>query len=122
MIAIPVLAASGAYLLGEEFSWTRGLDRGASQAPKFYAAMGLAIVAGAAISLISLPPIQLLYWASIAGGLATPVGLVMLLLVASDQRAMGGRPVSKPLLAVGWATTAIITAVSVFFIGQQIVR
>lgn len=122
MIAVPVLAASGAYLLGEEFNSTRGLDRSAGQAPRFYAGMGLAIVAGAAISLLGLPPIQLLYWASIAGGLGTPVGLVLLLLVAADQRAMRSRPVSRPLLAVGWATTAVITAVSVLFIGQQIVR
>lgn len=122
LIAVPVLAASGAYLLAEARDWTSGLDRGAGQAPQFYLAMAVAIVVGAATSLLGLPPIQLLYWASIAGGIGTPVGLVLLLLVAADERAMGRGPVSRSMLAAGWTTTGLITAVSVFFIGQQIVR
>jgi Mn2+/Fe2+ NRAMP family transporter len=122
LIAVPVLAASGAYLLAEARDWTRGLDRGAGQAPQFYLAMAVAIVVGAAISLLGLPPIQLLYWASIAGGIGTPVGLVLLLLVAADERAMGRGPLGRSMLAAGWATTGLITAVSVFFIGQQVVR
>jgi hypothetical protein len=80
-------AASGAYLLAEERNWARGLDRGAGQAPRFYLAMGFAIAAGAATSLLGLPPIQLLYRASIAGGVATSVGLVL--------AAMGRFPVSR---------------------------
>lgn len=120
LVAIPVLAASSAYLLGEQLDWRRGLDRGPGRAPRFYAAMVVAILIGAVVSLVGLPPIHLLYWASIAGGLGTPVGLVLLLMVAADARAMGESRVRRSLLVAGWATTALITAVSAFFIWQQL--
>ncbi len=70
--------------------------------------------------MLNLPPIQLLYWANVAGGLGTPVGLVLLLLVAADPRVMGARRVSMRLLGLGWATTALVTITSLFFIGQQL--
>jgi Mn2+/Fe2+ NRAMP family transporter len=122
LIAVPVLVDSSAYLLGEECRWRQGPGLGPRQAPAFYAATVLALLAGAAVALLGLPPIQLLYWASIAGGLGAPVGMVLLLLVAGDPRAMGGHRVGRSLLAVGWATAALITAASVVFLSQQVWR
>lgn len=122
VIAVPVLAACSAYLLGEECGWRQGPDLNLSQAPASYAAMVLVILVGAVIALLGLPPIQLLYWASIGGGLATPVGLVLLVLVAGDPRAMGKRRVGRSLLAVGWATAGLISAASALFFWQQIWR
>ena len=120
LVAIPVLASTSAYVLGEEFEWARGPD-GAGQPPSFYVATLLTVLAGAGVSLIGLPPIQLLYWASIAGALPTPLGLVLLLLVAADPRAMGSCPVRWPMLALGWGTTGLVTAVGAFYIAQQVV-
>jgi Mn2+/Fe2+ NRAMP family transporter len=122
LIAVPVLADSSAYLLGEECRWRQGPGLGPRQAPAFHAATLLAILVGAAVALLGLPPIQLLYWASIAGGLGAPVGLVLLLLVAGDRRAMGRGRVGHSLLAVGWTTAVLITAASVLFLSQQVSR
>jgi Mn2+/Fe2+ NRAMP family transporter len=71
-------------------------------------------------TLAGLPPIGLLLAASIAGGLATPVGLVFLLLIARDRAAMHGMPVSSGLAALGWATTAIVAGSGMLFLWIQL--
>ncbi|HKF77419.1 MAG TPA: divalent metal cation transporter [Candidatus Dormibacteraeota bacterium] len=120
LIAVPVLADCSAQLVGEQARWEHSPGLGPTQAPAFYGATVLAIVVGAVIALLGLPPIQLLYWASIAGGLATPIGLVLLLLVAGDSRAMGRSRVGKSLLALGWTAAVVIAVVSALFLSQQI--
>jgi Mn2+/Fe2+ NRAMP family transporter len=64
---------------------------------------------GGAIALCGIPPIQRLFASSIAGGLATPIGLVLLLLVASDRATMQRASVPRWLLASGWTTAAVVT-------------
>jgi Mn2+/Fe2+ NRAMP family transporter len=121
-IAVPVLAATSAYLLCQQFGWRGSLSERPPEARAFYAVALAAIVLAVLISFAHVAPITLLFWASLAGGLATPVSLVFLMLMARNQRVMRGLHVSRPLEAAGWLTTAVIAAVAGLFVWQQLSR
>jgi Mn2+/Fe2+ NRAMP family transporter len=118
-IAVPVLAATTAYLTGAEFDFPFGLTRRLSEAVEFYVILGASIAVAAGISMLGVQAMTLLFAASIAGALGTPVSLVFLLLVARDEKLMRGKPVGKLSSAVGWATAAIVTAAGLWFLGNQ---
>lgn len=117
-IAVPVLAATTGYLLGAEFDFSFGLSKSFSEATEFYIVVAAALLLAAAISFIGISAIQLLYVASIAGGLGTPISLAFLLVVARDRRVMGARPVGRALVLIGWLTFAVVTLVSALFLVQ----
>ncbi|HEY7134131.1 MAG TPA: hypothetical protein VIB48_03620 [Acidimicrobiia bacterium] len=77
---------------------------------------------GIAIASSGLSPIRLLFIASIAAGIGTPVSLASLLLVAGDRHLMAGRPIGIRLRVAGWAVTAMVTAVSVVYLLQLATR
>jgi len=54
--------------------------------------------------------------ASVAGGLGTPVGLVLLVSLAGDHAVMGDRPISRRLRLAGWVVTAFMSAVGLLFL------
>jgi Mn2+/Fe2+ NRAMP family transporter len=116
IVALSVLMATTAYMTGAEMRWRRSLSLKVTEAPLFYAALAAAALLGASIALSGIPPIRLLFIAGIVGGLATPIGLVMLLGVAGNRGLMQDRPVAWPLLLGGWMVTGVITLSSVLFI------
>lgn len=119
-IAVPVLAATCGYLLGQELDQPTGLSRPVRQAPVFYGTLAVAILVAVAAALAGMPAIKLLYWASIAGGIGTPVSLVFLLLVARNRDLMGSHRVGLVAYWIGWATALIVTAISAYFIWDQV--
>lgn len=118
LLALPVLLATSSYLVGELFGWVGKLDSKFFQAPRFYATMLAAAVAGCAIAFAGIGPIQLLFISSITGGIATPVTLVFLLLAAADKNVMRDVPVKPWLLACGWITTGIVALAAGIFLYQ----
>jgi Mn2+/Fe2+ NRAMP family transporter len=110
LLAVPVIAGTCAYVVAETFGWRRSLDATFARAPRFYAALVLSVGAATAIALAGIPPITLLFASSIAGGLATPLTLVFLILVAGRADVMGKHRVGGPLRAAGWAVTAVVAA------------
>ena len=115
-IAVPVLSATTAYLAGAEFNFPFGLSKRLSEAVEFYVILGASIALAAGISLAGVPAMTLLFAASIAGALGTPVSLVFLLLVAQDRKLMRGKPVGRVARAIGWSTAAIVAAVGLWFV------
>jgi Mn2+/Fe2+ NRAMP family transporter len=121
-LALPIIAATSGYVLAQQYGWPSGLSLRPRQATRFYAIIaGVTLLAGI-VALIGVPPIRLLFWASLAGGIATPVGLALLLLLARDRAVMGSQRIGRRLAAIGWGTTALVTIVGVFFLGQQLAR
>ena len=86
LVALPVLMASTAYVVGAPFNWRRGLSERLGRARRFYAilvaSIGLALVA----SVAKIPLIGMLVAASVTGGSGTPIGLVLLV---RDPRIIG---------------------------------
>lgn len=118
LLALPVLLATSAYVAKEMFGWHGRLDAKFFQAKGFYGIMLVVAAIGCAIAFAGIPPIRLLFMSSIAGGIATPVTLVFMLLAACDERVMKKRPLKPWLRVAGWVTTAIVTIAAVTFLYQ----
>jgi Mn2+/Fe2+ NRAMP family transporter len=120
VIAVPVITATGAYATAAVFGWRRGLSRKPRDAPAFYAVLGGVMAAGTGLGLVGINPITLLFMASIVAGIATPVGLVLLVLVAGDARLLDGVRTRRSLLVAGWAIAAVIAGLSLVYLAQRL--
>jgi Mn2+/Fe2+ NRAMP family transporter len=110
LLAIPVLAGSAAYAIGEARKWPVGLARGLLEAKAFYATVAVATLAGVAANLTGLNPIRALYWSAVvAGVVATPM-LAIMMWLASQPRIMGAFTIEMPLKIGGWIATAVMAA------------
>jgi Mn2+/Fe2+ NRAMP family transporter len=108
VVALPVLMATTAYVVGAQFGWRRGLSEGIGRARAFYAVVVASVGLALAVSLANISVIGMLVAASVIGGFGTPVGLVLLARLARDPRVMGPRPISRRLAIAGWAVAVIV--------------
>ncbi len=118
VIAVPVLAATSAYVTCPMFGWKSGMDKRMRQAPHFYALLIAALAVAVALTFLNVPPIKLLFLGSIAGGLGTPVTLCFLMLLGRDVDVMQGHRVSRGWAMGGWGVTAIVSAASALYLWQ----
>ena len=110
LLAIPVLAGSAAYAVGEACKWPTGLSRKPKQAVAFYSTLTAATVLGMGITLTPLDPIKALYWSAVINGIvAVPIMSVMMLMTA-ERKIMGKFIISGWLRWLGWASTAAMAA------------
>ena len=122
LIALPVLAGTSAYVAAEMFGWRKGIDAKFQQAPFFYGTVIVTLGIGVLIALAGVAPIRLLFVGSIAGGLATPITLLFVLLAAGNRRLMGSFRVSGWLMLSGWCVFGITTAAALFYLYQTFRR
>lgn len=116
VVALPVLIASTAHVVGAQFDWRRGLSQPVGQARGFYVALTASIGLAVAVSLAGIPVLRILVVASVIGGLGTPLGLVILVRLARDPLVMGAQTISRPLAAAGWTVAAAVTALGVLLL------
>jgi Mn2+/Fe2+ NRAMP family transporter len=111
LLAVPVLAASAAYAVGEALNWHIGLGRRPREAKAFYATLTGATLIGVVMNFIGVNPIKALFWAAILNGVvAVPMMLVMMHM-ASSARIMGDHTIPAPLKIMGWISTLVMAAV-----------
>lgn len=109
LLAIPVLAASGAYALTEAFGWKRGLEKKPAAAPAFYGTIALATALGILLPAIHFNAMRALVLTAIVNGvIAVPI-LIALMKVARSKSVMGTFTLGPGLSFAGWATTALMT-------------
>src|SRR5579863_9777822 len=105
LLAVPVLAGSAAYAIGEGRRWKVGLSRKPKEAIAFYSVLGFSGLCGIGLNFTPIDPIQALYWSAVINGvLAAPVMVIMMLL-AGRPKVMGKFIVTGPLYWLGWAST-----------------
>lgn len=115
LLAVPILAGSGAYALSEAFKWREGLDRRLLQAKSFYATIAVSTMAGVGLNFTSLDPVKALYWSAVVNGvLAAPVMAVMML-IAGNGRIMGRLTLPPSMLIGGGVATGIMLVASAGF-------
>jgi len=108
LLAIPVLAGSAGYALGESRKWPTGLDRKPLEAKAFYVTITVATLLGACLNFTPVNPIKALYWSAVVNGVvAVPVMAVMMLMTARSD-IMGKATVPLAMRIVGWAATAVM--------------
>lgn len=108
VLAVPVLAASGAAGLASLLNKEWGLERSPRRAPLFYLLLGVGMVAGTVLAVVSTDPIGLLVFSAIVNGIAAGPFLIVMMLISRDRTIMGKYRNGKLAAGMGWATTAIM--------------
>ncbi len=107
-LAVPVLAGSAAYAIGEALRWPVGLARKPKEARAFYITVALATLLGTIINFLPIDPIRALYWSAVINGvMASPI-IAMMMVMASSRRVMGEFTLSIPLKLLGWLTAVVM--------------
>lgn len=120
LVAIPVIAGTCAYVAAEMFGWRRSLDARFARARQFYLTLGGCMIVAIVIGMAGVPPIQLLFFSGIAGGIATPLTMGLMLLVARNRRVMHNARISGWLAVAGWCVTAIVGTATLVYLGQTV--
>ena len=113
MLALPVLAGSAAYAVGEVFGWPVGLARLPLHAKAFYGMIAGATFVGGLLNFTPLDPIKALFWSAVINGVVAVPVMVAIMLMAAKPAVMGKFVISGRLKAMGWLATAMMTAAAV---------
>jgi NRAMP (natural resistance-associated macrophage protein)-like metal ion transporter len=116
MLAVPVLAGSAAYALGEARKWPVGFSRKWQEAKAFYATVALATLVGMVINFTEIDPIKALYWSAVINGVSAAPVLTAMMLIARRPDIMRGFVIGRTLTILGWAATLLMAATIVAMI------
>jgi NRAMP (natural resistance-associated macrophage protein)-like metal ion transporter len=113
LLAVPVLAASVCYGIGEACRWKTSLDRKPRQAIRFYVAITVATLIGLSLNFMHIDPVKALFWAAILNGLVAAPLMAVIMLMASNGKVMGPLVIPQYLKLVGWLATAVMLCASI---------
>jgi Mn2+/Fe2+ NRAMP family transporter len=116
LLAVPVLAGSAAYAVGEAWQWPVGLARRPLQAKAFYSTIALATLLGAVANLLHVNAVKALIWAAVINGIVAVPVMVLLMLMSAREDVMGTLRISRSWTVIGWIATAVMAVASIFFI------
>jgi len=106
LLAIPVLAGSAAYAIGETEGWKCGLENKPWKAIGFYGIITASTLAGIVIACSSLDPIQALLWSAVINGFAAVPIMVGMMYVAGRRDQMGRFTIGAVTRVFGWLAMA----------------
>lgn len=113
LLAVPVLAGSGATAMAGLLRQDWGFSRSVKRAPVFYALVAFGTVGGTAFTLTGVDPIRLLVLVAVINGVIAAPFLVVVMLVSGSQRIMAGYANGKVASTIGWLTAAVMAASAV---------
>ncbi len=114
LFAASILPLSTAYTVCEGLGFESGVGKKFSEAPVFYWLYTILIVAGAGVILIpDLPLVKISVFSQVVNGIAVPPILVLMLLLVNKRELMGEFVNSRVLNIIAWATTVIMTVLTV---------
>src|SRR5262249_9704263 len=111
-LAVPVLAGSAAYALGEALDWPIGLARLPMDARAFYTTIAIATLIGMALNFIGFDPIKALFWAAVMNGVIAVPLMVVTMVMATSPRIMGAFVLPRALALMGWLATAVMAVIA----------
>jgi Mn2+/Fe2+ NRAMP family transporter len=120
VLAVPVLAASGAAGLSGLLNKDWGLDRSVRKAPFFYGLLGVGIILGTVLAILDTNPIGLLVLSAIVNCIAAGPFLVVIMLISRDKKLMGKYRNGHLAATLGWATTGIMCVAGAYGIWYTI--
>ena len=117
LLAIPVLAASASYGIGEACRWKISLERKPAEAVRFYVAITVATMIGLSLNFLHIDPVKALYWAAILNGIVAAPLMAVIMIIASSRNVMGKLVIPPYLKAMGWIATVVMlcACIGVFF-------
>ena len=121
MLAMGVLPLATAYSVSEALGFEKGLSRSFREAPIFLGIFTALILIGATAALIpGIPQIKLLLFTQTVNGVLLPVILIAILTLVNNREIMGEYRNSVWLNIAAWATTIVISLLSLLLIGNTI--
>ncbi|MEI9890504.1 MAG: divalent metal cation transporter [Caulobacteraceae bacterium] len=108
LLAVPVLAGSAAFAVGEAFGWHVGLARKANRAKAFYGVLVAAVAAGVVMNFTPIDPIKALFWSAVINGVVAVPVMVMLMILSTHKAAMGEFRLPRILSWIGWIATGVM--------------
>ncbi|HXG82190.1 MAG TPA: divalent metal cation transporter, partial [Sphingomicrobium sp.] len=120
LLAVPVLAGSAAYAVGEALRWPVGLDRKPRRAKAFYATIVAATAIGAVMNFSPIDPMRALVLAAVINGVVSVPVMTVMMLMATRKPLMGVFTVNGPLLWLGWLATAVMGAAVIAMIAAYL--
>jgi NRAMP (natural resistance-associated macrophage protein)-like metal ion transporter len=119
LLAVPVLAGSAAYAIGEALQWPTGLDRKPLDAKGFYTVLTVASLLGLAMNFpwvqahTHITPMKALFVCAIINGVAAVPIMVVVMLMVGNDKVMGRFTLHSGLLkAIGWVATLVMLLAS----------
>lgn len=117
LLAIPVLAGSGAYALSELINWREGLGNKFSQAYGFYSIIIVSILVGFGLNFLGIGAIKALYYSAFLNGVIAVPLLVVIMVIGNDKKIMGKEIHPRWVKFFGWlAAGSAFLAVCAFLI------
>lgn len=113
LLAVPVLAGSAAYAVGEARGWRIGLGRRPSKAPAFYITIAVATLVGGAMNFIGIDPVRALIWSAVVNGVVAVPIMAMMVLMGGRRDVMGRFVIGPWLRGLGWAATLVMALAAV---------
>ncbi len=113
LLAIPVLAASAAYAIGETRGWTIGLECKPREARPFYGVIVAAIVIGLGIALLPIDPFKALIWSAVLNGVIVVPIIAAMMVVAARPDVMGRFVAALWQHLLGWLTAILMGTAAV---------
>jgi len=113
LLAVPVLAGSGAYALADSMGWRYGLGRKLSDAPGFYGVIAASVLAALVLQYSPIDPMKALFWSAVINGVVAVPLMAVIILLVSKKSVMGPFTASRTLVVLGWIATAVMGAAAV---------
>lgn len=119
MLAVPILAGSGAYALSEIMHWKEGLNEKFSHAKRFYLVIALSIFVGLGLNFLKINPIVALYYAAFLNGVIALPLLVVIMLVGDNKKIMGRETNPMWVRFFGWLSIVFMAGL---IIGSIVIK
>ena len=113
LLALPVLAGSAAYALGEALRWRVGLARLWPQARAFYATIAAATGLGVLLNFTPIDPVKALFWSAVINGVVAAPVMALMMHLSSRKDVMGEFRLHPGLKFAGWLATAVMAAAAI---------
>jgi len=110
LLAIPVLAGSAAYAVGELRGWNSGLESKPAEAVGFYSVIAAAVLLGLVFTWSGVDPIKALFWSAVVNGVISVPIMAAMMVVAGRRAQMGPFVATRAQTVLGWIATAVMAA------------
>lgn len=117
LLAVPILAGSGAYALSELMDWEEGLEKKFTKAKSFYLVIAFSVLFGLGLNFIGINPMTALYYAAFLNGVIAVPLMAVIMVVGNDKQIMGRETHPGWVKIFGWlAVVLMAVAVVVTFV------
>lgn len=113
LLAIPVMAGASAYAISESIGKRQGLNSQLKQASAFYGVIIISMFIGLGLNFVGLNPIKALIYSAVLNGMVAPIILVLILLIARNEKVMGEWKNGKTSAGFGWILTALMSVAGI---------